>query len=70
MVCFHCWRLANVVPVPNRFLFSDVGDYGSLSITTLLPKLFEKIMARKLSYFLESNSLLPPQFSNRRGLGT
>ena len=42
-----------------------------ISTTPLLSKVFEKIVAGKLSNFLESNSLLPiTQFSYRRGLRT
>ena len=66
-----CWRLADVVPVPKGSPSSDVGDYRPLSITPVLSKVFEKIVAGKLSHYLESNSVLPPsQSSYRRGLGT
>ena len=42
-----------------------------ISITSLRSKVFEKIVAGKLSHFLESNSLLPSsQFSYCTGLGT
>ena len=55
----------------KRFLSSDIGDYIPISIIPLLSKAFEKVVAGKLSYFLESNSLLPSfQFSCLRGLGT
>ena len=48
---------------------AEVGDYRRLSITPLLSKVFEKIVARKLNHFLESYCLLPPpQISYRRGL--
>ena len=57
-----CWRLADVVPVPMESSSSDVGDYISISITSLLSHVFEKIVAGKLSNFLKSISLLPPCF--------
>ena len=64
-----CWRLADVVSVPNRSPSSDVEDYRSISITPLLSKVFEIIVAEKLSNFLDSYCLLPPsQFLYRRGL--
>ena len=47
---------------------SDFENYRPISITFLLAKVFEKIVAEKLNNFLESNSLLPPQFSYRRNL--
>ena len=62
----ECWRLADVVLVSKESSF-----YRPLSITLLLSKVAEKIVAGKVSYFLKSKSLLPPsQFSHRRGLGT
>ena len=70
--CFPaCWRLADVVPVSKGSPSSDVGDYRPISIISILSKVFEKIVAGKLSHYLESNSLIPPsQFSYRRGLET
>ena len=46
-----CWRLADAVKVPNESSSSDVGDYRSISITPFLSKVFEKIVAGKLSNF-------------------
>ena len=64
-----CWRLANVVSEPNESSSLDVGNYAPILITPLLSKVFEKIVAGKLSPFLKSNSLLPlSQFLHRRGL--
>ena len=64
--------MADVFPVPKRSPSSAVGDYNRpISITPVLSKVFEKIVAGKLSHCLESNSLLPTlQFLYRRGLGT
>ena len=45
------WRLAYVEPVPKRYASSDVGDYRPMSITPVLSKVFEKIVAGKLSHF-------------------
>ena len=50
--------------------FSNLGDYRLTSITSLLPKVFEKIVTGKLSHILENNSLLPPYFWYWRGLET
>ena len=64
-----CWRLADDVPVTKESPSSEFGDYRPITVTTLLSKVFEKIVAGKLSHFLESNSLLPPsQFWYHRGL--
>ena len=48
----------------------DVGGYRPISITPVLSKVFQNIFPVKLSHYLESNSLLTPKFSYRRGLGT
>ena len=58
-------------PRVKRISLLEIGDYRHISITPLLSKVFEKIVAGKLRYFLESNSLLPPSLlSYHRGLET
>ena len=43
----------------------------NMDLSRFLSKVFKKIIAVKLSHFLENNSLLPPsQFLYRRGLRT
>ena len=60
--------------MPKGSPSSEVGDYRLISIKLFrLPsaKAFEKIVAWKLSQFVESNRLLPSsQFAYRRGLKT
>ena len=58
-----CWRLPDVVPVPKGFSSLDARDCRSISITHILPKLLEKVVAGKLSHFLEGSSLFPPSQS-------
>ena len=52
-----CWRFTVVVPVSVSNIrgsaSSDVGDYRLISITPVLSKVFEKIVAGKLSFFGE-----------------
>ena len=50
--------MADVVPVPKGSGSSDVGDYRSISTTPALSKVFEKFVAKKLSHFLERNSII------------
>ena len=65
------WKLVDVIPVPKESSSPDVRDYRPILVTTLLSKVYENIVAGMLSYFLESNILLPPsQSSYRRGLRT
>ena len=62
-------KLTVIVPVPKESSASVARDYRPISRTPVLSKVFEKIVAGKISIFLEG--LLPPsQFSYRRGLGT
>ena len=56
--------------MPQEYSSLNVGDDSPISITPLMSKVVEKIVSRKLSNFLESNSLLPPHFSYRRNLET
>ena len=52
-----CWKLADVVSVPKRSAFSDVGDYSPISITPVLKKVFQKIVtAGEGRPFLRSSS--------------
>ena len=59
-----------MLSLPKESSSSAVGDFRPIAITSVLTKIFEKIMSRKLSHFLEGNSMLPLQFSYRNGLGT
>ena len=55
--------------MPKGSSFSDVVDYSSVFVTSVLSKVFEKVVAEKLSHVLDGNSLFPPsQFSYRRGM--
>ena len=63
------WRCANVVPVPKGCTSSSASDYRPISITPIVSKVFEKLLAPKLSSFL--NGVLPPrQYAYRKGMGT
>ena len=66
-----CWRTANVTPVPKGPPSPDVVDYRPISITPVLSKVFERLIATPLGRFCEANGLFPPnQFAYRKGLGT
>ena len=43
-----CWRQANVTPVPKRPLPSSVANYRPISITPVLSKVFECLVAVRL----------------------
>ena len=52
------WKLADFVPVAKKTSSSNLGKYRAISITPLLSKVSKKILDRKLSHYLKSNSLL------------
>ena len=66
-----CWRQANVTPIPKGPPSSSVGNYRPISITSVLSKVFERLVSVRLGRFMESSGVRPTtQFSCRKGLGT
>ena len=66
------WRLGNIAPLPKGVsASSDPSDYRPISITPVLSKIFERLLSKRLSKFVESNDMLPNlQFGFRKGRGT
>lgn len=57
--CFpQSWKLANVVTIHKGGSTADVCNYRPISLLPLPGKMLEKIIHRKLLYYLESNHLL------------
>lgn len=67
-----CWRKANVTPIPKgASATSCPSEYHPISITPILSKVFERLLARRLTLFCGQHNLLPEsQFGFRKGLGT
>ena len=66
-----CWRQANVTLIPKGPPSSSVVNYGPISITSVLSKVFERLVSVRLGRFLERSGVLPTtQFAYRKGLGT
>ena len=66
-----CWRQANVTPIPKGPPSSSVANYRPISITSVLSKVFERLVSVRLGRFMERSGVLPTtQFAYRRGLGT
>ena len=66
-----CWRQANVTPIPKGPPSSFVANYRSISITSVLSKVFERLVSVRLGRFMERSGTLPTtQFAYRKGLGT
>ena len=43
-----CWRQANVTPIPKGPLSSSVANYRPISITSVLSKVFERLVSFRL----------------------
>ena len=66
-----CWRQANVTPIPKGPSSSSVANYRLISLTPVLSKVFERLVAVCLGRFMEHCGVLPTtQFAYRKGLGT
>ena len=73
----HCdefpleWRIADVTPIPKSPLSALVCNYQPISITPVLSKVFERLIALRFGRFLERSGVLSShQYSYRKGLGT
>ena len=66
-----CWRQANVTPIPKSPRSSSVANYRPTSITSVLSKVFERLVVVRFGRFMERSGVLPStQFAYRKGLGT
>ena len=66
-----CWRQANVTPIPKGPPPSSVPNYRKISITSVLSKVFERLVSVRLGRFIEGSAVLPTtQFDYGKGLGT
>ena len=66
------WRTANVTPIPKGSTPTQFPlEYRPISITPIISKIFEKLIARRLYKYANSAKILPQtQFGFRHGLGT
>ena len=61
------WRIADVTPIPKGPLSALVCNYRSISITPVLSKVFERLIALRFDRFLERSGVLPShQYSYRK----
>ena len=54
-----CWRQANVTPVLKGPPSSSVANYLPISITSVVSKVFERLVSVRLGRFMECNGVLP-----------
>ena len=67
-----CWRVGNITPVPKSGSANSCpSDYRPITITPVLSKVFERLLAKRLNNFAEKKNLFPLlQFDFCKGLGT
>ena len=66
-----CWRQANVTPILKGPPSSSVANYRPISITSVLSKVFERLVSVHLGRFMECSGVLSTtQFAYQKGLGT
>ena len=60
-----------MTPIPKGPTSSSVANYRPISITSILSKVFERLVSVRLGRFMERSRILPTtQFAYRKGLGT
>ena len=60
-----------VIPIPKTSFPKSVDDFRPNSLLTIIAKLFEKILEKKMSSFLTKNKLLTPcQYGFRENIST
>ena len=66
-----CWRQANVIPIPKGPTSFSVANYQPISITSVLSKVFGRLVSVHLGRFMECSGVLPTtQIAYRKGRGT
>ena len=66
------WRVGHITPIPKGKSPTPIPlEYRPISITSILSKVFERLLASKLSKYAIGNNLIPQdQFAYQKGLGT
>ena len=66
-----CWGQANVTPIPKGPPYSSVANYRPISITSVLSKVFERLVSVRLGRIVERSGVLSTtQCAYQKGLGT
>ena len=66
-----CWRQTNVTPVPKGPPSSSIVNSRPISITSVLSKVFDRLVSVHLRRFMERSGVLSTiQFAYQKGMGT
>ena len=69
--CAACWRPSNVTHIPKGPKSSSVANYRPISITSVLSKVFKRLVSVRFRRFMKHSGVLPTtQLAYRKGLGT
>ena len=52
------WKCANVTPIFKKGNKCEAGNYRPISLTSVISKIFEKILREKMTSFLENHNLI------------
>ena len=58
-----CWNQVNVTPFPKNPLSSSVANYRPISMRSVLPKVFERMVSVRLGRFMERSVYFQPPSS-------
>ena len=65
------WRQANVTPILKGPPSSSIANYRPIFVTSVLSKVFERLVSVRFGQFMERSGVLPTtQFAYWKGLGT
>jgi hypothetical protein len=65
------WKIAHVTPVFKKGDRAQISNYRPIAITSVIPKVFERVLYEQLVVHLESNRLLnDTQYGYRAGMST
>lgn len=67
-----CWRKANITPIPKgATAYASALEYCPISITPILSKIFEPLLASRLIWYCNDHKIIPDsQFGFCKSLGT
>ena len=67
-VCPNKWKLSFIVPIFKKGDPTDKENYRPISITSIISRVFERILVKHINFYLTTNSIISEsQFGFRRG---
>ena len=57
-VCPDMWKVSYIVPIFKKGDPSNRENYRPISITSIMSRVFERILVEEINFYLERNSLI------------